>query len=192
VTGPPRAATRRVFFALWPEARERRALAQATACAVASSGGEAVPPDNLHLTLVFLGSIPAARTAELAALGCRVAHEHTGAPLELAFERLAHWAEPQILCALPGGESAALGALAGALRDAAVTAGFLPDLKPFRAHVTVARKVVRAPASPELAAVTWRHRACALIQSRTDPAGSVYSVLETCVLGKSGKVRTLR
>lgn len=188
----PRDDTRRVFFALWPEECARRALAEATAGAVIASGGRAVPPENLHVTLVFLGGVAAARTAELAALGRRVAQAQPDAPLELTFDRLAHWVEPQILCALAGAACAPVTALVAALRAAAVAAGFLPDLKPFRAHVTVARKVVRAAARLELAAVTWRHRAFALIESRTDPAGSVYSVLETCVLGKTEKVRTPR
>ena len=36
-----------------------------------------------------------------------------------------------------------------------VALGFAPDLKPFRAHVTVARKVVRLTRSREMRALRW-------------------------------------
>ena len=59
VRQPPRAPARRLFFALWATAEERRALSAAAAAAVGTSGGRAVPEENLHVTLAFLGQVPA-------------------------------------------------------------------------------------------------------------------------------------
>jgi len=42
--------------------------------------------------------------------------------------------------------------------------GFAPDLKPFRAHVTVARKVVRLTRSPEMRALHWPVAGCARVR----------------------------
>ena len=193
MTPAPRAPARRLFFALWPTAQEARALSAAAAPAIAASGGRAVPQQNLHLTLAFLGQVPPARTSELTALTRRVAAggAHGVAALALQFERLAYWYEPQILCALSAA-AAPVAALAAALQGEAGAAGFFPDLKPFRAHVTVARKVTRAAPSTELPSVRWACAQFALVESRTAATGAVYSVQETFLLGKREKLRTQR
>jgi 2'-5' RNA ligase len=193
VTSPLRAPARRLFFALWATAEERRALSAVAAAAVGSSGGRAVPEENLHVTLAFLGQVPAARTTELAALAHRVGTNGAlaGTPLVLQFERLAYWHAPQILVALSTAGAAAA-ALAAALQREASAAGFLPDLKPFRAHVTVARKVTHAAASTPLPSVSWKCAEFVLVESRTIATGSVYSVLESYLLGKREKLRTQR
>jgi 2'-5' RNA ligase len=185
-----RAPTRRLFFALWPDAAARRALTTASAAAVAASGGRPVPPGSLHATLAFLGAVPAARIAELAALAraAAAAWPPGEGPPVLRFTRLAHWRAPQVLCALTTrGDDARARALAQALQAAAAAAGFFPDLKPFRAHVTVARKVARAPRAIRFAAVSWKCATLALLESRSAPGGSVYSVLESAPLGKTEK-----
>ncbi len=193
MTPAPRAPARRLFFALWPSVEERRALLAAAAAAISASGGRAVPEENLHVTLAFLGQVPPARTSELAALTHRVAAGGAQgvAPLALRFESLAYWHEPQILCALSAA-AAPVAALAAALQREAGAAGFFPDLKPFRAHVTVARKVMRAAAGTVLPSVQWTCAQFALVESRTAATGAVYSVLETYLLGKREKLRTQR
>jgi RNA 2',3'-cyclic 3'-phosphodiesterase len=110
------------------------------------------------------------------------------APLSLRFETLAHWVRPQILCALAAEEPSAAQALAAALKDAAAAAGFTPDLKPFHAHVTVARKVVHAPGKPALRAVVWCFDTFALVDSRTESCGPVYSVIESYPLVERQKL----
>ena len=188
--------TRRLFFALWPDAEQRGALAHATRKSVRSCGGRPVPVQSLHVTLAFLGSVPEGRVPELDRIARRVADAFPAAaqPLLLTFDRLAHWARPQILCALGTEEPAAdtdaasAPALAATLKSETVAAGFSPDLKPFRAHVTVARKVAHAPSALALQPVLWRFEAFALIESRTDPAGPVYSVIESYLLVKAEKV----
>ena len=193
MTPAPGAPARRLFFALWPTAEEARALSAAAAPVIAASDGRAVPQENLHVTLAFLGQVPPARTTELAALTRRVAAggAHGVPSLALRFERLAYWHEPQILCALSDA-AAPVAALAAALQGEAGAAGFFPDLKPFRAHVTVARKVTRAAPSATLASVQWTCAQFALVESRTAATGAVYSVLETFLLGKQEKLRTQR
>src|SRR5438094_823293 len=84
-----------------------------------------------------------------------------------------------------------VGALAGApalaesLKGETTARGFSPDLKPFHAHVTVARKVARAPAAQPLSPVQWTVDGFALIESRTEPTGPVYSVIESYLLAKT-------
>jgi 2'-5' RNA ligase len=85
-------------------------------------------------------------------------------------------------------EGTAAGAawLAKALQDGAARAGFTPDLKPFRPHVTVARKVVRPTRLLDIDSVRWEFVRFALLESRTQASGPIYSVVEPYVLSGDG------
>lgn len=70
---PPRAApapaaatTSRLFVALWPGAAVRRALVARQSAIAWPAAARLVPPRDLHLTLVFIGALPADRLAEVA------------------------------------------------------------------------------------------------------------------------------
>ena len=190
MTRDPAAPARRLFFALWPDETQRRALEHAAAKAVRHSGGRPVPVANLHVTLAFLGSVAAARVPDLQRSAreqeARLAHD---APPALTFARLAHWKEAQILCALAAEPSPGAHGLAVALQEATAALGLSPDRKPFQAHVTLARKVVRPGAPLRLRPVVWSFDAFALIDSRTEPSGPVYSVVESYPLIRTDKAR---
>jgi len=183
---PPGA--RRLFFALLPLEAERSALAEAVEPAVRSVEGRAVPPGNYHVTLAFLGSVDAGRLTQLELL-CSTVAASCAAPPPLAFTALAHWERSEILAAVCTDESPVLLELTRALRCALVAAGFSPDLKPFRAHVTVARKVRGAQPRALAAGVRWSCAALALMESRSGGRGSVYSVVESQLLVKAENLR---
>jgi 2'-5' RNA ligase len=192
------APTRRLFFALWPDAGQRAALLHATAKIVRHCGGRGVAEANLHLTLAFLGSVPESRVRELSPIARRVAAglPADAAPLAVSLTALDHWARAQVLVVLEreeepcGAPSAHVSKLARLLTTETAAGGFSPDLKPFRAHVTVARKVARAPSALEMRPVLWSFDAFALVESRTLPEAPVYSVVESFVLGSAEIVRT--
>jgi 2'-5' RNA ligase len=172
--------TRRLFFALWPDEAQRGELEHAAAKTVRRCGGRPVPPANLHVTLAFLGSVATVHIPELQ----RIGHEHGApfamhVPISLTFARLVHWKEAQILCALTAGESPGARALAVALQEATATIGLSPDRKPFQVHVTLARKVLRAGTLQPLRPVVWRFDSYALVDSRTEPSGPIYSVVDS-------------
>ncbi len=177
---PSAVKSRRLFFALWPDAAQRERLAEAVHAAVRGSGGRPVPAAQMHLTLVFLGAVPAPRVAQLTDIAGAAAQAARlpGGSIELPLDRLEHWRRPQVLCALPARPPAPLGALAARLIESLREAGFAPDLKPFRPHVTVARKVARPSEPASLPPVRWRFDAFALIESLTLESGPVYSVVE--------------
>lgn len=182
------AATRRLFFALWPDEAQRRALERASEKAVRHCGGRPVPSSNLHVTLAFLGSVAVARIPELQQIARSQAGILAGhTPLELVYDRLVHWQEAQVLCALSAAEPATARRLATALQHATAACGFSPDRKPFQAHVTLARKVVHPPRLPRLRSIVWRFEAYSLVDSRTERNGALYSVLESYPLGAVDK-----
>ncbi|HXY95494.1 MAG TPA: RNA 2',3'-cyclic phosphodiesterase [Steroidobacteraceae bacterium] len=191
------APARRLFFALWPDETQRAALVHAAARIVRHCGGRPVPGENLHITLAFLGSVPEPRVEELSAIGRRAAATFPAEalPIAVSLETLEHWARAQVLAVLeraeePRAAAAGAAALAQILSAGTLAAGFSPDLKPFRVHVTVARKVARPPRSRDMRRVEWSFDEFALIESRTLEEGPVYSVVESYVLGGAEKVRT--
>ncbi len=174
------AATRRVFFALWPDAAQRRDLVHAAAKAVRRCGGRPVPTANLHVTLAFLGNVATGRIPELQRIGReRAVALKTPDPISVTFTRLVHWKEAQILSALAAPASPGARSLALALQEATAEIGLSPDRKPFQPHVTLARKVVRPGTLPPLRPVMWRFEAYALIDSRTEPSGPIYSLVDS-------------
>jgi 2'-5' RNA ligase len=187
----PREPARRVFFALWPGAALRTTLARATHKAVSACGGRAVPAQSLHVTLAFLGSVAERRIGALEVIGDRIAAFCVGAganaaPPELIFDRIEHWQKPQIICATVGAKYAdaatVVESLADALKKETLAAGFAPDLKPFRAHVTVARKVARTTPMLDMHSVLWNCTGFALVESRTAAGGAIYSVINSWTL----------
>jgi RNA 2',3'-cyclic 3'-phosphodiesterase len=190
----PRPPSLRLFFALWPAAPEQLRMAQASAASVADSGGRAIPAGNLHVTLAFLGNVEPERLEQLRAVaqGITATPGRSAAVLPLQFKTLEHWVRPQILCATADAATAGVrdaSALAAAIRQAALAGGFAPDLKPFRAHVTVARKVTGAAQEQPMPCVRWNCTAFALVASSTSAAGSLYSVLESYPLDRAEYAR---
>lgn len=165
----------------------RQAMAQATRHAARASNGRPVPADNLHVTLAFLGSVPERRLPELAEVARRAAAATRSAlggagspddPLALAFDRLEYWRAAHLLCALPTEPRASVAMLAQKLADSLTG----PTTTPFRPHVTLARKVHRSPRATAMPPVTWSFTDFVLVDSKTLPAGSIYTVLERFTL----------
>jgi 2'-5' RNA ligase len=176
-------SVRRLFFALWPSAAMQGDLAAAARAAVSSvRGGRAVPRESLHLTLAFLGLVPeaAVEAVQKSARGVCPALGSARRPLDLTLDTLDYWPRSQVLCATAGAApSSGAAELAERLKQALIAAGFSPDLKPFRAHVTLARHVSDWPAERDIAPVRWTFSDFALVESRTGPEGSLYSVLDS-------------
>ncbi len=168
-----RPAARRLFFALWPDEAERRALHDAFGAAIAAAGGRAVAPAHLHLTLEFLGAVPDAELAALAAIGAALA-----LPEEVVvLDRLGWWPRAATLVVVPGAAPRGLLAVQAQLRETLKGRGFRVDSRPFRPHVTLARKVRAPPALGPAAGVGWPLRELALVESLTHPQGSRYTPL---------------
>lgn len=175
--------TRRLFFALWPTSALQTTLAEATREVAHASGGRPVPPENFHITLAFLGSVPESRLSDVIAVGAAVAAEAGPMAIQVNLDTLEYWKKPGVLCLTTPADSAALvsreGALADKLKSRLFAVGFAPDPKPFRTHVTLARKVERPPPAQQLPAAAWAFTDFALVESRTTPEGPKYSVLAT-------------
>jgi RNA 2',3'-cyclic 3'-phosphodiesterase len=176
--------TARLFFALWPDSAMQEALANAVSSIVREADGRAVPQKNFHLTLAFLGSVPESRIEALRTVAeqCSRTLSPRDVPIVITLDTLDHWRKSEILCATAHSTPPAAVALSDALKRALGEAGFTPDLKPFRTHATLVRKVHRVTGDLHIAPVRWTFRDFHLVESRTDRSGSAYSTREKWVL----------
>lgn len=157
------------------------ALSEAAQPVIATCDGNPTPAENLHLTLAFLGSVPVDRVPAITPIAARVAlafQDVANAPLEIELNTLDYWRKSAILCATSTGEAPVASALAETLKRVLTENGFAPDLKPFRPHATLARKVRHVTRERNMPPVLWSFRDFHLVESRTAPSGALYSSRE--------------
>lgn len=170
----------RVFFALWPHAGVRRALAEWMASSLSECGGRAVHAQNLHATLAFVGEVADERLAVLRAIGARIA----AAPCELIIDRIDFWRHNRIVYAGATVVPQALIDLAHALVQDLSRAAFRVETRPWVAHVTLLRNAARAPATDIPRRLSWMIDHVALVESRREDAGVAYRVLDRWTLNR--------
>ena len=168
----------RLFFALWPDAdlsSEINRLGQEAQ----SHGGRLHHPADLHMTLVFLGPVDPEQ------LPCieRVADGARAEPFTLSLDRIDFWPRPRILL-LGGSETPEpLAALVQGLQTGLVECGFKPEKRPFRSHVTLARKARRVAASALERPLQWRAHEFVLAGSSMEAKPPRYQILKRWQLG---------
>ncbi|MDX1433841.1 MAG: RNA 2',3'-cyclic phosphodiesterase [Gammaproteobacteria bacterium] len=170
----------RLFFALWPDAACRAALAALARERLPRKRGRAVADENLHLTLAFLGAVDGGfrACAEDAAASVSVA------PFVLSFERSGYWPRSRVLWSAPAETPPALHRLASALSRALLPCGYEPERRAFSGHVTLARKVQGPIETLPHAPIAWAVREFHLVRSETRSEGASYEVVATWALGE--------
>jgi 2'-5' RNA ligase len=176
----------RAFVALELAAPLHRALGELQQRLRPTLGGiRLVRPEGIHLTLRFLGPTSPKQIQALgpplaaAARGCR--------PLEARVRGVGTFPDrgsPRVLWVgveLPPAASLLQRACEHAARDA----GFEPEPRPFRAHLTLGRWRDRAarPVLPETDLGPARLESLVLFQSETAQGGAVYTPLARFALG---------
>ena len=166
--------TRRVFFALWPDHRQRDRLRDVINSVAKTVEGRHVDRRNWHVTLAFIGAFPAHRVPALLERAADIRVE----PFRLVFDRLEYWPRPRVasLCAvsIPPELQALVDSLNGIMRDFDLQ----PDDRAYRPHITVVRNA-RQFATERLAqrAVTeWS--GFELVESIAGPGGVRYEPLK--------------
>ena len=145
-----------------------------TSRVVVGKKGRAVAGANLHLTLVFLGSVDQAgrQCMEQAADTVR------GDRFTLEFSQVGHWSRPRILWLGPKETPPQLEALVTDLVHVLKSCGHDPDARRYQAHLTLARKASRPAEVASIEAIRWNVDRFCLVESITAQAGPIYRVLK--------------
>ncbi len=189
----------RLFVALEPPDLVRRRLTSLQGELRRAAGRAAdevkwVPPDNVHLTLQFLGAVPEERLEAIQAALAQTAAE--SGPLDLAVTGTGAFPSARrarVLWAGVAGDLAPLGALVAALGRHLAPLGFAPEDRPFSAHLTLGR-ARDARGLPGLAAALahagagtearWHAGELVLFRSHLSPHGPRYEALSRVPLGR--------
>ena len=163
--------SQRLFFALLPDAAAKSEI---------SSLQQQLPKDalriyqaeNLHQTLVYLGEFAEADLMSLLT-ACQSIHLP---PVEMQFEQLIFWPQPKVLCLLSQAVPNELLALVQALNEIAGSFDVKLDQRPYRPHITLARKASEAIAI-DFAPVRFTADEFVLMQSKSTDNGPVYNPL---------------
>lgn len=165
-----RPATTRLFLALWPDAEVRNRLRAWRDLWSWPRGASPVATDKLHLTLHFLGNQPSDRLPEFAE-GFAVPFE----PFELGLSIPTVW--PGGIAVLePQTPPPELLRLHASLSQALLDLGLAPEARPYRPHVTMARRASHAGLAQPGTPLAWQVSGYALVESRPGNGGG-YSVL---------------
>jgi len=165
----------RLFFALWPDARARAGLAAWSRELRGLCGGRAPHPQDLHLTLAFLGSVDAERIGAIERAGAEVAPRTA----TLVLDRPGYWKHNRIVWAGASSPPPELESLVIDLRSALARSGIAFDAKRFVSHVTLLRDAREPPALPALEPISWGIRGFVLAGSSQRSGGGRYEVLRS-------------
>jgi 2'-5' RNA ligase len=204
MNGQPREASRRLFVAIelpetWKQslASLQRDMQNSLADDPKTNGVRVrwVPPEGIHLTLKFLGQVPAERVQSIDEALRRAVPDTPG--IELMLGRVGSFSDrraPRIIWAAivqDEGRGKELPRLVERLETWLQASGFAREKRGFTPHLTLARlpEGLAAPAREAVAAVTnafhvakmppFRPEVVSLMQSHLGPVGARYECLRT-------------
>ena len=163
---------KRLFFALWPDDRVRSELAHLQTI-LPQATGNWVHPQDLHMTLQFLGSVDANAEACIMA----AAEAVRGSRFTMEISRLDFWPKPRIAWAGLEQTPAELSALVKALGARLGDCGFCLEKRVYRPHVTLLRKTTPSMAASLPQPIYWEVDHFVLVASRLGGAPPWYSVV---------------
>jgi 2'-5' RNA ligase len=161
----------RLFVALWPKEEVRLAIASWQQAWDWPPRAARVKPERLHITLHFLGDVPADRLLHLTR-ALRVPFESFTLELDQG-EVFPNGVAVLRSAANPP----ALLRLHAALRHRLVDLDLPVETRPYLAHVTLARRAKGARPPPQGPALRW-HIDSGYVLVRSLPGGAGYQVLE--------------
>lgn len=163
----------RTFFALVPDEDVRLRFVALAREVARRSRGRAVAGDHVHLTLAFLGDVPVDRLPELRAIG--EALPRRGATLD--FDTLGAWRASGVAWVAPEAVAEPLLVLHAALHEALAARRFDLETRPFRPHVTLARRCVQPHPRTRCAPIRWPVEKLCLVGSELRPEGPLHTTI---------------
>lgn len=179
-----------MFFALWPTDAFRAEIEASTLAIARASGGRLIPPRNYHVTLLFLGDVPAESVGAVQQIGGSLAGGssasmrplHSGVlpssspAFELNFDAIEAWGR-KVLCLTSSTPPTEAIELAARLRSRLTSYLQPQEEHEFRPHITLARDLPRGQRTQKVKALRQKVADFALVESVRDASGSRYSVL---------------
>ena len=165
---------KRVFFALWPDSRQRDRLRDVINSVSRNVEGKAVDRRNWHVTLAFAGDVDEDKADELRQHASRI----EVAPFRLGFDRLEFWARARVACLVAPTVPTELQRLVAELNLLLQGAGIAPEDRTYRPHITVSRSARAFPTERLTQRATTEWSGFELVESVSGPGGVSYRPLK--------------
>lgn len=163
----------RVFFALWPDNQTCLRL-YGIAQQFKHEKLLLVKKSNLHITLEFLGEVSEYNQQLLIDQAKLIKTE----PFELKFSHVGWWRKPGVLWIGPQHIPEPLVNLVESIKQAVNKQGLETDQRPYKPHVTIARKVKQIQLPKQTIDIRWRVNSFALIESKSTEMGVAYQLIQ--------------
>jgi RNA 2',3'-cyclic 3'-phosphodiesterase len=173
--------SRRLFYALWPDAASNAALSRVAETLALPAAARPVRPEDRHITLAFLGTVPEVVRPALAAL------LEPWPPLTACvLDRLEYWSDAGALVATASQLPADWVDCRSRLVRRLPALGLRVEERPWRPHVTLARGVASDGESRSTALRCVAGRV-ALVESLSAPGPLRYRTLHAQSVSRCGE-----
>ena len=164
---------KRLFFALWPDEPTCQQCVEIQNLLLNLSC-KPVAMHNLHVTLVFLGNVDAAK--EMALL--EAATTISARQIQIIFDQLSFWNKPKVLCLTSQVIDSELSNLVKELTNVAKNLAIAVDERLYTPHVTLARKANQT-VNLTFEPIIWRANQFCLVESCSTITGVEYRICQT-------------
>ncbi|HBZ30677.1 MAG TPA: RNA 2',3'-cyclic phosphodiesterase [Nitrosomonas sp.] len=171
----------RLFFAIQPANTIQKQLGSLAKKQAIKWGGRNIKPENVHLTLLFLGKT---ETDKINALRTTVTNI-TGKRFDLAIRETRFWKRNQIIYAHADNYPPELFALVDAIKNTLRNAGFEFDNRAYKPHITLVRKATHHIPAVIQQPIQWPVKEWLLMQSKQTHQGVRYITLDRWRLTES-------
>jgi RNA 2',3'-cyclic 3'-phosphodiesterase len=172
----------RLFFALLPDSETQQRITTAARELRLDPASPLVRPESLHMTLAFVGKVPALKVALLRKIG----DAQRIPAFTIRFDEYEYWPKAKAVVAAARESPASLNLLWRQIHDALAKHNLAPTHDRLRPHVTLARKVSQAPVLQAMSAFDLRAQAFSLMHSDTTGVRPLYTVVDTWPLLDDG------
>ncbi len=165
----------RLFFALWPDEPLRRQLTMVLGGErFRDAGGRAVAPEDLHITLRYLGALSGTRRCCAERVASAVGRRG-GFRMELS--HVGYWPGPRVAWLGMEETPAALRQLVDALETGLRGCDLPPERRPYHPHLTFLRKARPEGLPDSVEPLLWQVESFVLAGSVSNRGGVRYRVL---------------
>lgn len=172
-TSPPSCPQLRLFFACWPTAALQQQLHTLGVELRQQIGGRPTRQDNIHLTLAFIGDVPAQQLPTLQQLAAGI----SAAPFSLPLQQIGCWPQAGVGWLAPEQTPEALLQLVQQLSHGLQQAGFRSEKRRYRPHLTLLRKAIQGWHSTLAAPLIWQVEEFVLVASTLGASGPSYRIV---------------
>ena len=161
---------KRLFLAICPPMSLTQTIAQSIRLPIDC---RPVAAENYHVTLLFLGLVEPELQVEI----CRSMAQVTSTPFTVQFRQITHWEKPKVLCLTDSKANAALLNVVTQIKKGVEKLGVSVERRPFQAHLTVAKGVLR-PHFDTVSRISWPVESFCLLESIGVSSGVRYDVIQ--------------